>query len=91
MSAAVPSGHLAARGAAHGGAFIRACASEPACTAAWRVVDLTCSSTSAASQVMYSQFLDAVKGGRVSTVRFDDATKRVYFDLQHPAATGACF
>ena len=32
--------------------------------------------------MVYSQFLDAVKGGHVRAVRFDDASKRVYFDLQ---------
>lgn len=36
----------------------------------------------ACTQVVYSQFLDAVKGGHVRAVRFDDAAKRVYFDLQ---------
>jgi len=37
---------------------------------------------------VYSQFLDAVNGGHVRAVRFDDAANRVYFDLQQPAAQG---
>jgi hypothetical protein len=43
----------------------------------------------AVSQVVYSQFLDAVKGGHVRAVRFDDAAKRVYFDLQPQPAPSA--
>lgn len=40
-------------------------------------------------QVVYSQFLDAVKGGHVRAVRFDDAAKRVYFDTQPKPAPSA--